>query len=107
MPFRRQYRPKMVETQTTKPTLLTRLRGRNAKTRTVKTTTKIEPAGTSAAHTTREHRSGWGGRTRANNRRTAQPVVHRRRHASIGDKISGAMMKLKGSLTGRPGVKVY
>lgn len=33
-------------------------------------------------------------------------VVHHKRHASIGDKISGAMLKLKGSLTHRPGVKV-
>jgi hypothetical protein len=32
--------------------------------------------------------------------------VHHRRKASIGDKISGAMLKLKGSLTHRPGVKV-
>lgn len=34
-----------------------------------------------------------------------QPVHHQRRHASIGDKISGAMMKLRGSLTRRPGLK--
>jgi hypothetical protein len=89
--------------KTTKPTLMTRLRGRNAKTRTVKTTTSIEPG---AARTSR-----WGG-----NRRTAHtghathtthaPVVRQRRHATIGDKISGAMMKIKGSLTRRPGVKV-
>jgi len=89
----------MVATRTTKPTLMTRLRGRNAKTRTVKTTTTLEPAPVRAAP-----RSRWG----RSNRRTvhAQPVVHHRRHVSIGDKISGAMMKLKGSLTRRPGVKV-
>ncbi|KAH8596351.1 hypothetical protein B0O99DRAFT_496336, partial [Bisporella sp. PMI_857] len=34
-----------------------------------------------------------------------QPAVHHRRKASLGDKISGAMLKLKGSLTHRPGVK--
>jgi hypothetical protein len=87
---------------------MTRLRGRNANTRTVKTTTKVEPRTTAAHHhnhttgTTTARRSRWG-----RNRRTAEPVVHHRRHASIGDKISGAMLKLKGSLTHRPGVKVY
>lgn len=35
-----------------------------------------------------------------------QPVVQHRRHASLGDKVSGAMMKLRGSLTRRPGLKV-
>lgn len=89
-----------VQTRTTKPTLMTRLRGRNATSRTVKTTTKVEPA--TAANTRTARRSGWG-----RSRRTANttPVVHHKRHASIGDKISGAMLKLKGSLTHRPGVK--
>lgn len=32
---------------------------------------------------------------------------HQRRRPSIGDKVSGAMLRLKGSLTRRPGVKVY
>ncbi|KAK3945949.1 hypothetical protein QBC46DRAFT_336114 [Diplogelasinospora grovesii] len=32
-------------------------------------------------------------------------VHHQKRHASIGDKISGAFLKLKGTLTGRPGQK--
>ncbi|KAK5661556.1 hypothetical protein OQA88_11464 [Cercophora sp. LCS_1] len=37
----------------------------------------------------------------------ATPVVHhQKRHATIGDKISGALLKLKGTLTGRPGQKV-
>jgi hypothetical protein len=31
---------------------------------------------------------------------------HQKRHASIGDKISGALLRLKGSLTRRPGQKV-
>jgi peroxiredoxin len=91
-------------TRETKPTLMTRLRGRNANSRTVKTTTTVHPNHTTAGHTTGHttaRRSRWGGR----NTRTAQPVVHHRRHASIGDKISGAMLKLKGSLTHRPGVK--
>jgi hypothetical protein len=90
-----------VQTRTTKPTLMTRLRGRNAQTKTVKTTTKVEPA--TAANTRTARRSGGWGR----NRRTAHtaPVTHHKRHATIGDKISGAMLKLKGSLTHRPAVK--
>ncbi|CCE32443.1 hypothetical protein E4U09_004657 [Claviceps aff. purpurea] len=34
-----------------------------------------------------------------------QPVVHQKRKASLGDKVSGALMKLRGSLTRRPGLK--
>lgn len=37
---------------------------------------------------------------------TTAPVHHHKRHVTLGDKISGAMMKLRGSLTHRPGVKV-
>jgi BRCT domain type II-containing protein len=33
------------------------------------------------------------------------PATHHRRKPSLGDKISGALMKVKGSLTRRPGVK--
>lgn len=33
-------------------------------------------------------------------------VVHHQRKPSIGDKISGALLKLRGTLTNRPGVKV-
>ncbi|RYO96197.1 hypothetical protein DL763_003324 [Monosporascus cannonballus] len=33
------------------------------------------------------------------------PVRHQKRHAGIGDKISGAMLRLKGTITGRPGEK--
>ncbi|RYP43397.1 hypothetical protein DL770_011702 [Monosporascus sp. CRB-9-2] len=33
------------------------------------------------------------------------PVRHQERHASIGDKISGALLRLKGTITGRPGQK--
>lgn len=109
MAFGRRRQQRQVVTRETKPTLMTRLRGRNANTRTVKTTTTVHPAGhthhsTAAHHSTvpATRRSRWGGRST----RTAQPVVHHRRHASLGDKISGAMMKLKGSLTHRPGVKV-
>jgi hypothetical protein len=89
----------MTETTSTKPTLMTRLRGPNARTRTVKTTMTVEPR-TAHNHNTRTTgRSRWG-------RSRRDPVVQHKRHATIGDKISGAMMKLKGSLTRRPGVKV-
>ncbi|PVH80624.1 hypothetical protein DL98DRAFT_459315 [Cadophora sp. DSE1049] len=77
-------------TRTTKPTLMTRLRGRNARTKTTKTTTTVHPGNR---------------RTAAHHTHATTPVVRQRRHATIGDKISGAMMKLKGSLTRRPGVK--
>ncbi|KAJ5301646.1 hypothetical protein PENANT_c002G00170 [Penicillium antarcticum] len=91
-------------TRTTKPTLMTRLKGRNARSRTVKTTTTTHPNGTQATHGTHathgHHGHGYGATTT----RTA-PAHHHRRKASLGDKFSGAMMKLKGSLTHRPGVK--
>ncbi|KAH7389698.1 hypothetical protein DE146DRAFT_665037 [Phaeosphaeria sp. MPI-PUGE-AT-0046c] len=35
----------------------------------------------------------------------AAPVHHHKRHATMGDKVSGALMKLRGSLTRRPGLK--
>lgn len=34
------------------------------------------------------------------------PATHHRRKPSMGDKVSGALTKLKGSLTKKPGVKV-
>ena len=37
---------------------------------------------------------------------TTRPVHHQKRKATIGDKISGAMLKLKGTITRRPGEKV-
>lgn len=87
---------------------MTRLRGPNAKSKTVKTkttTTRNGPATTTrhgptthhgpAAHTTTGRR--WG---------ASRPQHHHRRKVTLGDKFSGAMLKLKGSLTHRPGVKV-
>jgi len=90
----------VVETRTTKPTLMTRLKGRNANSRTVKTTTTVEPRSAAVGHTHNTRRSGWGRNTRRN-----EGVVHHKRHATMGDKVSGAMMKLKGTLTRRPGLK--
>lgn len=91
------------ETRTTKPTLMTRLKGPNARHKTYKTeVTRHGGHGhtTTAGTTTTRRRYG----TRST--RAAAPVHHHRRKPSLGDKISGAMMKMKGSLTGRPGEKV-
>ncbi|KAF7122476.1 hypothetical protein CNMCM5793_000501 [Aspergillus hiratsukae] len=86
--FRRHHRPATTTTRTSKPSLLTRLRGPNARTRTVKTKT-----------TTTRHSPAYT-RTRA-----TAPVHHHRRKVTLGDKISGAMLRLKGALTHRPAVK--
>lgn len=85
----RRHRPTTTTTRTSKPSLLTRLRGPNARTRTVKTKTP----------TTRHN--GAYGRTSA-----TAPVHHHRRKVTLGDKVSGAMLRLKGALTHRPAVKV-
>ena len=83
-------------TVTTKPSLLARLRGGKTHRRTYESNTH------STHH--RKQRSTWGGRRRAG--ATAQPVHHHHRKPSVGDKISGALLKLRGSLTRRPGLKV-
>lgn len=96
-----------VQTRTTRPTLMTRLRGRHANNHTVKTTVREEPrrarlgrrGNCTAAATTTGGRSRWGRRTRAT-------ATQQRRHVSFGDKISGVMLKLRGSLTNNPNVKV-
>ncbi|KAI0443712.1 hypothetical protein F4803DRAFT_513895 [Xylaria telfairii] len=61
--------------------------------------------------TTTTHRRG-GGRglfTRGphhHHHHHQQPVVHhQKRHATLGDKVSGALLKLKGAITHRPGQK--
>jgi len=76
------------------------------------------PVTTTHHHTTTaapRRRGGLFSTSRYRSRRTtaATPVVTthhhhhtQKRHATIGDKISGALLKLKGTLTGRPGQKV-
>lgn len=83
-------------TVTTRPSLFARLRGGKTHHRTYENSTHGHT--THATHGARRQRT-WG-------RRTAQPVHHHHRKPSMGDKISGAMMKLRGSLTRRPGLKV-
>lgn len=58
---------------------------------------------TTSTTTRKPHRSIFGPR-----RHTArQPVVHhQKRKPTMKDKVSGALLRIKGSLTHRPGVKV-
>lgn len=108
--FRRHHRPTTTTTRESKPSLMTRLKGPNARKKTVKTkttTTRHGPATTTrhAPATTTRH----GPSTHRTTKRRwgmSQPQHHHKRKVTMGDKVSGAMMKLKGSLTGRPGVKV-
>lgn len=102
--FRRHHRPTTTTTRETKPTLMTRLKGPSARTKTVKTkttTTRQDPVTTTrhAPHTHRTTKRRWGASSR--------PQHHHKRKVTMGDKVSGAMMKLKGSLTRRPGLKVH
>ncbi|KAF7536692.1 hypothetical protein G7Z17_g12999 [Cylindrodendrum hubeiense] len=56
---------------------------------------------TTTTTTTKKPRHGlFGG-----NRRTVQTVHHQHRKPTMKDKVSGALLKLKGSLTHRPAVK--
>ncbi|KIW52454.1 hypothetical protein PV05_08089 [Exophiala xenobiotica] len=77
-------------TRARKPSLMQRLRGKTAPR---STATTARPA--------RKSRFGGTRTTRA----TAPATTHHRRKTSIGDKVSGAMLKLKGSVTRRPGEK--
>lgn len=73
-------------------------------TQTTTQTTKTHPRG--VGH------HGHGGRgpmatdRRTHHTTTAAPVQHHRRKPGIGDKLSGGLMKMKGSLTRKPGLKV-
>ncbi|QSZ32493.1 hypothetical protein DSL72_002071 [Monilinia vaccinii-corymbosi] len=94
-------------TVTTRPSFLARLRGAKAHQRTYENSTHgthHRHNHTTAGTTTGARRQRTWGRRRAGV--TAQPVHHHHhRKPSVGDKISGAMMKLRGSLTRRPGLK--
>ena len=95
--------PTYRSTRRTKPSLLTRLRtrgGRKAHYETTTTTTTHKTTGVGhhgGHHNNRHHHTGGA---------TVAPAHHHRRRPSLGDKVSGAMMKLRGSLTRRPGLKV-
>ncbi|KAK3706761.1 hypothetical protein LTR37_012606 [Vermiconidia calcicola] len=107
----------MARTRTTttprKPGIMERLRSRPARqqakvttkhsknpitgTRKTTRTTETQPHG--AAH------NGHGGRHPTTSHHTTTPVQHHRRKPSVGDKVAGAMLKMKGSLTRKPGLK--
>ncbi|KAH7061444.1 hypothetical protein B0J12DRAFT_736572 [Macrophomina phaseolina] len=73
-------------TTTRKPGIMSRLRGRRNGTTTTTTTT-----------TTRKTTTTGGRRTGVTH--------HHKRKPSLKDKVSGAMLKLKGTVTRRPGEK--
>ncbi|KAK8168023.1 hypothetical protein IWX90DRAFT_483838 [Phyllosticta citrichinensis] len=78
---------------TSKPGLMARLRGHKNITTTTTTTT------------TRKTRSHRNPTRRTGHTTTAAPVHHHKRRPSLKDKVSGAMLKLKGAVTRRPGEK--
>lgn len=59
---------------------------------------------TTRTTTTRRHHGLFSRAQPAHHHST--PVHHHKRHATLGDKVSGALLKLKGTLTHRPGQKV-
>jgi len=81
---RRAHGPATVRTTRTKPTLMERLTGRHTHTT---RTTRSHPHGHHHTHV------------------VAAPVHHQKRKPTLSDKVSGALMKIKGSLTRRPGLK--
>lgn len=87
-------------TTTSQPSLLGKLTGgrKRTTTRTTKpTTSRRTGAGVHKTHGTGTHAHG----THAAHGATH----HQQRRPGIGDKVSGALMKVKGSLTGRSGQK--
>ncbi|KAJ5152600.1 uncharacterized protein N7482_009078 [Penicillium canariense] len=107
--FHRRQRPTTTTTRESKPSFMTRLKGRNARTKTIKTkttTTRHGPATTThhaPAPTTRH--APVAPRTTKRRWGVSRSHHHHQRKVTMGDKVSGAMLKLKGSLTRRPGLK--
>jgi len=88
-------------TTTRKPGLLSRLRGRGNTTTTTTTTTTTRKT----RRGNRAHAGVHAGPVGVSTTAGAPVHHHHRRRPSMGDKVSGAMMKLRGSLTRRPGLK--
>ncbi|KAI1303330.1 hypothetical protein F5Y03DRAFT_396048 [Xylaria venustula] len=59
---------------------------------------------TTRTTTTRRHH-GLFGRSQPAHHHHQQVHHHQKRHVTLGDKVSGALLKLKGTLTHRPGQK--
>jgi hypothetical protein len=115
-------------TTTAKPSLLGRLKGNNHTTTTTTKhstnpitgthTTKTTKVENGAGHHASHHTGTTAGTGRATGSSTRHTTSHRttgtttgatrvqKRKPTIGDKVSGAMMNLKGTVTGKPGVKV-
>jgi len=92
-------------TTTRKPGLLTRLRARTRPQTTTTTTTVTQTTSRNkranrraAHHTAPTHHTGAA-------HHTGLTATTPRRRVSMSDKVTGAMMKLRGSLTRRPGLK--
>ncbi|KAH7326040.1 hypothetical protein B0I35DRAFT_474744 [Stachybotrys elegans] len=77
--------------------LTTRTYGRRTHHSSPRTTRHVRT--TRTTRTTPRHGGGFF------SRRHAAPVHHQKRKPTMKDKISGALLKLKGSLTHRPGQK--
>ncbi|KAL1304821.1 hypothetical protein AAFC00_003748 [Neodothiora populina] len=99
-------------TTTTKPSLMSRLRNPGNRKTTTKRSTNPITGSTTTTQTTKEtthpHHTASTTTRRSHattGTTTATPVHHHRRKTSMGDKVSGAMMKVRGSLTRRPGLK--
>ena len=88
---------------TAHPSLKSKLLGGGANRRTATKRNPVTGTTTTTTTTTKTTRTTGGRQTGA--RTTAAPVHHHKRHATVGDKVSGALTKLKGTITGRPGVK--
>jgi hypothetical protein len=106
MPVRRANPTTAHTTRTTRsaarPSLKTKILGpkRTTPRRTAGATTTTTTTTTRTTRTTGGHHAGGGAGTGAG------VVHHHKRHATVGDKVSGALMKLRGSLTSKPGLKV-
>ncbi|KAI1271112.1 hypothetical protein F5Y07DRAFT_404742 [Xylaria sp. FL0933] len=64
---------------------------------------------TTKTTTTRRHHGLFGRTQPAHHQHSThhhQVHHHQKRHVTLGDKVSGALLKLKGTLTHRPGQKV-
>ncbi|KAF2998123.1 hypothetical protein E8E13_000489 [Curvularia kusanoi] len=88
---------------TAHPSLKSKLLGGGANRRTATKRNPVTGTTTTTTTTTKTTRTTGGRHTGAHT--SAGPVHHHKRHATMGDKVSGALTKLKGTLTGRPGVK--
>ena len=101
-----------------KPGIMDRLRKRPAPRQPAEVTTKHSKNPITGTHTTTKTTKthprgvghhGHGGRgpmastTHTHHTTAAAPVQHHRRKPGISDKVSGAIMKMKGSLTRKPG----